>query len=470
VISTAARRVLPLTLALALLAGCTQPKAELVDPFIPPSPQHIAGRYVAVICDADMGATAFADGILARPRPEAVDTLTVVGLPISPDPGPGVITWKTPFAQVPVSNSVIGPPTALAVSPNGNAAFVVESRKAAAPGSTTMNDLAPGQLITPIDLADPFAPKVLPGIDIGVKPTAVDVHPDGDLVAVVTATPGRKLVIARCNGAKIDPDGILAWDLIGSPELAKANPVSVAWHPSGRYLAVTVASRNEVVFYEVSRQGGAGGLLGIAPWGDPVKVGKHPFMGRFTPDGRHFISSNLHWGDDVDGYLVGAPAGTLSVIRLSDVPSAVPTGTASTPVVTHAVVNTATVGISPEGLAISPDGRFVATANLRRSMLPASDPRMQAGSVTLLGFDAASGTLTVHDEATINAMPEGLAFDAAGRHIIVTQFRSFDPQAVDGELAFFRVNPAAGTAAPSLTAGTFYVGVGVGPHGVVIVR
>ncbi len=462
-------RVVPVTLALALLAGCTQPKAELADPTIPPSPQHIAGRYVAVICDADMGATAFADGVLARPRADATDTLTVVGLPINPDPGPGEQTWKTPFAQVPVSNSVIGPPTALAVSPSGNAAFVVESRKPAAPGATTMNDLAPGQLITPIDLSDPFQPKVLPGIDIGVKPTAVDVHPDGDLVAVVTATPGRKLVIARCDGPRIDPEGILAWDLLGSPDLAKADPVSVAWHPSGRYVAVTIASRDEVAFYEVARNGG-GGVLGIAPWGDPVKVGKHPFMGRFTPDGRHFISSNLHWGDDVENYLVGAPPGTLSVVRLSDVPTAVPPDGGKAPVVSHSVVNTATVGISPEGLAISPDGRFVATANLRRSMLPASDPRMQAGSVTLLGFNAESGELTVHDEAAINAMPEGLAFDAAGRHIIVTQFRSFDPRAVDGELAFFRVNPAAAGRQPSLTAGEFFVGVGVGPHGVVIVR
>ncbi|MCE2652416.1 MAG: hypothetical protein LW650_02610 [Planctomycetaceae bacterium] len=425
-------RVVPVTLALALLAGCTQPKAELADPTIPPSPQHIAGRYVAVICDADMGATAFADGVLARPRADATDTLTVVGLPINPDPGPGEQTWKTPFAQVPVSNSVIGPPTALAVSPSGNAAFVVESRKPAAPGATTMNDLAPGQLITPIDLSDPFQPKVLPGIDIGVKPTAVDVHPDGDLVAVVTATPGRKLVIARCDGPRIDPEGILAWDLLGSPDLAKADPVSVAWHPSGRYVAVTIASRER---WASTRSWAAS---------RPTAATSSPT----TCTGAMMLRTTWRAPRPAPSASCGSPMCPRPSRRMAARPP----------------------WSAPEGLAISPDGRFVATANLRRSMLPASDPRMQAGSVTLLGFNAESGELTVHDEAAINAMPEGLAFDAAGRHIIVTQFRSFDPRAVDGELAFFRVNPAAAGRQPSLTAGEFFVGVGVGPHGVVIVR
>lgn len=233
---------------------------------------------------------------------------------------------------------------------------------------------------------------------------------------------------------------------------------------------------NQVAFYEFTRSGANGGME-LAPWGDPVPVGKFPFMGKFTPDGKYYISTNLHWGADVADYLVGAPEGDLSVIRLSSVPSSVPAQRADgaeeepPPSVVHQVVSTAQVGVSPEGLAISSDGAWIATANLRRSMLATSDPRVTlGGSVSLLSLDYAEGTLTNHGEWELPGMPEGLTFDSKSRHIVVTQFRSLDPNAVDGELAFFKVVPAMKGEGPKLVPGDFYVGVGTGPHGVVIVR
>ncbi|MBL8990340.1 MAG: beta-propeller fold lactonase family protein, partial [Phycisphaerae bacterium] len=302
--------------------------------------------------------------------------------------------------------------------------------------------------------------------EVGKNPTSVDVHPEGDLIAVATGQPGEQLVVVP-----VARDGsfgkALSWELLGIDDRA-AVASSVAWSPNGRYVAVVLPMRDEVVFYEFTRTLNNGGM-GFARYGAPVKVGKHPFMGRFSPDGRHFIVNELHWGDQVEGYLVGAPAGSLSVIRLSSVPSQVivPEG-APEPKVEHAVVSTAGVGVSPEGLAMSPDGNWVVTANLRRSMLPTGDARLTpGGSVSLLSFDPGTGQLTSRGEYEIGAMPEGITFDAAGRNVVVTQFRSFDPNSVDGELAFFKLVPGENA---RLVPGDFYVGVGVGPHGVVIVR
>ncbi len=81
------------TLALALLAGCGGP----------PKPGDISGRYIATVSDADMSAPAFLTGELGPRDHSITDTLTVLTLPIQ-EP-------TTPFAQINVSNSVIGPPT-----------------------------------------------------------------------------------------------------------------------------------------------------------------------------------------------------------------------------------------------------------------------------------------------------------------------------------------------------------------------
>jgi hypothetical protein len=225
------------------------------------------------------------------------------------------------------------------------------------------------------------------------------------------------------------------------------------------------------MFYHFERR--EDGTLTFSPWGEPVKAGKSPFSGAFTPDGRYFIVNDLRWGKDVEGYNVGAPEGQLISIRLGDMPvgpDAPEGGLAG-----HTVVSTVPVGISPIGLAISSEGNLVATANLRRSYLPDNDPRAdqsgaapaRGGSISLVML-ARDGTLTTVGEYPINAMPAGICFDAANKYVCVTQFRSFDPDAVDGEVGFWRISKNGST--PSLLSADFFVGVGKGPHGVLIVR
>ena len=78
------------------------------------------------------------------------------------------------------------------------------------------------------------------------------------------------------------------------------------------------------------------------------------------------------------------------------------------------------------------------------------------------------GTLETIGEYPINAVPAGIAFDASDRFVAVTQFRSFDPQAIDGEIAFFELLRDGEDS--RLEPCDFYMGVGKGPHGVLIIR
>src|SRR5688500_658711 len=110
-------------LALPLLAACGG--GSRAAP--PPPPGDGTGRYIVPTSDRDMRAPALARGRLGERDPGAQDTLTVLALPIR-EP-------STPWSQINVSNSVIGPPNALAVSRDGNTAFIVESRGPAPAGA-----------------------------------------------------------------------------------------------------------------------------------------------------------------------------------------------------------------------------------------------------------------------------------------------------------------------------------------------
>lgn len=435
--------------AASLLAACGGSSKAV-------KPSDVSGRYIIAIGDADMTATAFSTGDLGERNPLAKDTLTVVTLPIQ-EP-------NTPFAQINVSNSALCPPTCLSVTRDGRYAFVVDHRGPAGPEARRVEDLPKGETVAAIDLTQPLNPRVSAMAQVGISPVAVGVNARGDLLAIAASAPRHQIVIVPTLQGEFSGEPA-AWPLLGLDD-DEAVPSSIAWHPAGHALAVTLQSRGEVMFYRFKRD--SSGDMAVAPWGKPVAVGKSPYSGAFTPDGRFFIVNDLMWGSDVDGYNVGAPPGRLVVIDVSEMAAGLDSPLAED--AQHRVIGVANTGVSPIGMAISNDGRLIATANMQRSHLPDNDPRLagqpRGGSVSLLSLSP-DGSLTPAGEYPINAMPAGISFDAADRFLCVTQFRSFDADATDGELAFWKVRRGA---TPSLEGADFFVGVGAGPHGVLIVR
>lgn len=389
----------------------------LLGPLIPAMAQaehpldRVSAARIVAISDGDFVSGTYATGQLA-PR-EAVhrDHLTVLTRR----------DGRYVAGRLPVSNSVTAAPEVLQLAPDGGTAFVTERLGERPEGASTVRDLPPGRRLFAIDLSDAEAPRLADTAEVEAFPEALAVSPDGRRVAVVSNTAAGSFVqLVPYTDGRFGP--VQRFDLaqLGITGTATGprggvTATNVQWHPSGRALAVNVNMQDRIAFFTLAAEDGG---LTLRPWGMPVGVGRDPFVGRFTPDGRHYVTSN--WGrnlaaNDLEGRI---PPGnsTVSVIRLAGL------GDASG---RHAVVDTAESGPAAEGLAISPDGRLIATVNMGGSVFLPTSPRFRRdASVVLLGLDPVTGRLArLADHPLEGPLPEGGVFDRTGEHFLATVFQ-----------------------------------------------
>ncbi|WP_454853490.1 hypothetical protein [Rhizobium binxianense] len=416
-----------LKLSALFLAGAVQQAAAA------PLPDFVAGisaGTIAAISDGEFFGHTYGTGRLTPSAAGFRDVLTVISI----DGG------KVSRSEVSVSNSVTSAPEILQLTPDGRTAFVVERLGERPEGGDTIGDLPPGRRLFAIDLSDRSAPRIAATAGIEAFPEALSISPDGTRIAVVSNTPDASFVqiVPYRDGTfgevmRFDLAGLGITGTVPGPRGGVIAP-NVHWHPSGRFLAVNINAQNRVAFFEVIE---ANGGLKLAPWGNVVETGRDPMVGRFTPDGRFYITSD--WGRDLqaptlDGRIPQKPSG-LSVIRFA---GAV-TGDEGP---RHERVATATTDWSAEGLAVSRDGRLIATVNMRDTAFLGSPRLQREATVTLLTLDPETGAVEkIADYSFEGVLPEGGTFDLTGDHFLATVFHGHEgagPQTGPG-LEVFRV-------------------------------
>lgn len=416
------------------------------------APMNFAGRYLVSVSDADMVASAYIDGNLGSREGEDVISVIPVGKHVS----------QLEAFEAPASNSVAGPPVAVAVTPNGRYAMVVETwtqRPEGVAENQTFGDLEPGNRILVFDLQNPTNPSLVQESAIAERPDAVSINFDGSLVAVSFHPSGA---------GKETPLAVIPFSKgqLGEPIYSTVSSVPqgdrlihAEWHPTENVLALVNETAAEVSFARL------GDNLALESWGNTVKIEKAPYMGRFTPDGRHFIVNNLYWGEDVEGRWTEAPKGSINSIRIE-------AGMQEDGSPRHALISRAQTGVSPEGLAISPDGRYVVTTNLERSYLPYEDDRITwYSSLTLATLDIKTGQLShVADYPFDGILPEVAAFDASSQYLAVVNYDHFDDSIQGGSIDFWRIGADPLNPQPQLIKTNYSVPVTRGVHSMILVE
>ena len=343
------------------------------------------GQILIVGNDEKQGWDENAKPILKEP---GHDTLSVVD--ISKPEAPRVA------ATIPLINSVVGPPTNLAIHPSGEIAFVANSVEPVIQGWG--HRLEPDNKVFLIDLkATP--PKVIGTITVGKQPSGMAISPKGDLALVANRADGTISVLSIRGKDVLVVDTVT----VGAPTDSVS---AVAITPDGKHALAAKAAANKVALLTID--------------GDKVTYDKRdlptgifPYNVAVTPDGKLALTVDNGNGGSSDGN-----AKTVGVIDLEANPVR--------------VIDHVTVGDLPEGLAISPKGDLAVTVEARGSNMPKTAFFYHpTGAVTALKIDGKK--VTNVGEVNVGALPEAVAFSPDGQYLYVGNF-------IDGDLSVLRVD------------------------------
>ena len=249
------------------------------------------------------------------------DTVTIVDLGASP---PKVL------GEVKAGASVVGVPQSVAVAPDESIALVTAATKkdpADAKKTTDDNKLAV------IDLkASP--PAVIQTVEVGLGPSGVSFSPDGKLVLVANRAGGTVSVLT-VSGKTLTPAGTIDF---GNP---KSGPSHVAFLPDGKRALVTRDGDHRVSLLTVD--------------GSKVEDTKKYMVGGIRPYSLAISSK----GDVAVFGNQGGGQGDDDVINVVDLKKDPPR-----------IVDTISVGQTPEGVGMSLDGAYVAVTVMNGSQRP----------------------------------------------------------------------------------------------------
>jgi len=210
---------------------------------------------------------------------------------------------------------------------------------------------------------------------------------------------------------------------------------AVAMDPKGKFLFATAAVAFKVASFAVNSSTGA---LTPVP-GSSVATGASPFNGVVDPTGKFLYVGNL---DDLDG---GISAYTISS-----------TG-ALTPIPGSPFASLPGTNPGPEGLAVSPDGRFLYVA---------LDGPPQGWYNFVAGFtiDAITGALGLMQNSPFfsGTGPSNVVVDPTGKFLYTTDLG-------DGTISAFSIDPTSGElnalSGYPLQVGVFMFGIGIDQSG-----
>ena len=297
-------------------------------------------------------------------------------------------------ASLPLMNTVVGPPTNLAITPNGNLALVANSVSYEANGSGGWKPV-PDNKIFVIDLqATP--PKLIATVEVGKQPSGMAINKAGDL-ALVADRADNSVTVLTINGKDVKPvQTVPLGDTVSA----------IAITPDGKHALVTKHAANKVAWLDIDGQTVNYGKNDIA-------VGVWPYNVQIAADGRFAMTVNQGNGGSPDG-----GAGSVSVIDLKADPP-------------H-LVDYISVASQPEGLAVSPTAPLAIAVAINGTLAPKG--AWFASENSLLDILSwADGR--VHKVGSVKAgrLAEGIAFSPDGQYLYVGNY-------IDSDVGIYKVD------------------------------
>lgn len=283
-------------------------------------------------------------------------------------------------AEIPVPASVIGPPTSLTIVPGGALALVAAGFKRDPADATKV---VADDTVSVVDLrSEP--PRVVGTLQAGKGAAGISVHPAGRLALVANHEEGTVSVLA-IDGDRVSPAGKVE---LGD---ARSGPMHVAITPDGRRALVSRDGDHRVT------------VLDIDAAARQVTLAKRDMFPGQRPD----CVDIREQGDLAVVANIGRGQGDTDTVSLVDMAVEPPR-----------IVETVSVGQTPESAFFLPGGKYVGVNVMDGSNKPKASPFHQPGGHFVL-LKVQGKRLVKVASAPIGVWPQGMAFSADGRHVLV---------------------------------------------------
>jgi len=309
-------------------------------------------------------------GAAQRVKPEGPDSLTILNF----DQFPPAVTHV-----LDIPNTVIGPPSNIGITPDRRLALIANSIRMDPVNPTNW---FPESYLHVLDL-ESEPPRVIGQVTVGAQPSGLSISQDGKVALVANRAAGT-ISVLRIQGKTVEAVSEVKVcepaDSISDVAMTSRGGVVLASVQKGSYLAVLELSGERLTL--TSRK--------VSVYGQPYRV-------VITPDGELGLTAGAGTGNGLD-------RDALTVIDLSTSPLR--------------AVDHVSLGAVPESIEVSADGRLVAAVLMEGSNLPANHPNhSKAGRLVVL--ERQGKTYRFLSEHPIGRIPEGVAFTADGRHLVV---------------------------------------------------
>jgi DNA-binding beta-propeller fold protein YncE len=327
----------------------------------------------------------------AAPETRTPDSVAVIDLSQSP----------MIVGSVAASASLLGPGTSVAIAPDQSFALVAGGRKIDPADSTK---IIPDNVLSVIDLKTPSKPTVTQALQAGLAAEGVAINPAGTLALVANNQDGSISVFSIARG-KLTPAGVVQLE-------ANSQPATIAFTPDGKTALVVEQGPSKIARLSVNGTNVTNSNADLDPGGTG------PYVVAVDAKGKYALALNMAEQPPV------TPPGAAPDPQVMAPPGAVPGGRARIggisviDLASGKVTSSAQVGSGPEGLAISPDGSYVAVVVTNGSHSPATSPGFDDfGLLEVLQIDG--GTITPVAQAHIGHWPQGEVWSKDSKTILV---------------------------------------------------
>ena len=347
-------KTLSIAAAALLLAACAEQSV---------APQSKRGNLAV---SANDNKAILVNGVTTAVPNASPDTVALIDLSVSP---PRLVS------EIDVPASVVGPPSSVAVAPDESIALVTAAMRIEG-GKQVPNDK-----VSVIDLTV-LPPRVINTLTAGAGVAGISINRQGTLALAANRSEGTVSVFT-VRGKNVSHLGKLR---LGDE---KSGPSHAVFTPDGGTALVSRDGDNRISVLSIK-----GNIVEHTK--RDIFAGQRPYGIDVCMPGAIAVVANIGIGQ--------GDADTISVIDLQAQPPR--------------VIETITVGQTPEGIACSPNGRKVAVVAMSGSNKAKESPFYRANGRVVM-FNVEGKKLTPAGEADTGNWSQGAAFSADSRTLLV---------------------------------------------------